>query len=106
MTEAGEGGQRGLGSSWPWVEMKGAWSTGDYTDDTETRSIRLWRPTMRRTLLKLGFIFHKLRWRWFPPKRDLEMERRCMEAVDRGDCKPLSEVIAELKAKIEEAKRQ
>jgi hypothetical protein len=42
MTEAGEGGQRGLGSSWPWVEMKGAWSTGDYTDDTETRSTRLW----------------------------------------------------------------
>jgi hypothetical protein len=23
--------------------MKGAWSTGDYTDDTETRSIRLWK---------------------------------------------------------------
>ena len=23
--------------------MKGAWGTGDYTDDTETRSIRLWK---------------------------------------------------------------
>ena len=42
MTEAGEGGQRGFGSSWPWVVIKGAWSTGDYTDDTETRSTRLW----------------------------------------------------------------
>jgi hypothetical protein len=47
MTEAGEGGQRGLGSSWPWVEMKGAWSTGDYTDDTETRSIRLWTELLQ-----------------------------------------------------------
>jgi len=61
---------------------------------------------MRHTTLKLGYLFHKLLRRWFPPKRDLEMERRSMEAFERGECKPLSEVIAELKAKIEEAKRQ
>jgi hypothetical protein len=30
--------------------MKGAWSTGDYTDDTETRSIRLWRQTLENEM--------------------------------------------------------
>jgi len=97
MTDTGERGQRGFGSSWPWVVIKGAWSTGDYTDDTETRSTRLWRQDMRSVFLKL--VNRLLR-------RPKTMEQQCIEAYDRGDCKPFSEVIAELKAKIEEAKRQ
>ncbi len=43
-------------------------------------------------------------WRWFPPKRDLEMEWPCLEAFERGESKPLSKVIAELRAKVEAAK--
>ena len=30
--------------------MKGAWSTGDYTDDTETRSTRLWNHTLENDM--------------------------------------------------------
>ena len=30
--------------------MKGAWSTGDYTDDTETRSTRLWEQTLENDM--------------------------------------------------------
>ena len=52
---------------------------------------------MRSILLKL--VNHLLR-------RPKTMEQQCIEAYERGDCKPLSEVIAELKAKIEEANRQ
>lgn len=58
----------------------------------------------RHTMFRLAFLWHKLLWRWFPP-RDLEMERRCVEAYERGESKPLSEVIDDLRAKIEAAKR-
>jgi hypothetical protein len=55
-------------------------------------------------MFRLSYLWHKLLWRWFPPKRDLEMERRCVEAYERGDYKPLSQVIAELREKVEQAK--
>jgi hypothetical protein len=55
---------------------------------------------MRNTLLKLGRLFGRLF------RRPKSMEQQCWEAYQRGHSKPLSEVIAELKAKIEEAKRQ
>ncbi len=59
---------------------------------------------MRHIMFRLSYLWHKLLWRWFPPKRDLEMERRCVEAYERGDYKPLSQVIAELREKVEQAK--
>jgi hypothetical protein len=59
---------------------------------------------MRHTTLRLGYLFHKLLRRWFP-RRDRDMEQRCTEAFKRGEYKPLSEVIAELKAKTGEANR-
>lgn len=37
--------------------------------------------------------------------RDRDMERRCIEAYERGDSKPLSQVIDELRAKIAEVSR-
>jgi hypothetical protein len=54
---------------------------------------------MRKTLQKPGWLFHRLL------RRPKSMEQQCWEAYERGESRPLSEVIAELKAKIEEAKR-
>ena len=54
---------------------------------------------MRKTLSRLGHLFQRLF------RRPKTMEQQCWEAYQRGDSKPLGEVIAELKAKIEEAKR-